>query len=525
MPLSVGLELFIVAGIGLTAALLMVFWWSRQTDPTVSTARDLLRRSDSRTVFVFDDTTLLDASPLAKKLLERSTVMGTDWDQFVHMMEPGFPDLRDSLSSLAANGQVTLTSSQANEAQIRAEHWNGVARIEIIDTAAAPLPETEAVSRATETELLTLRTIADASPQLIWRVDSGGNLVWANRAYLDIVERAFPTETSTWPPKNPFKHCGQPPGSAPSISQTWIRSEPDGPDTCFEITSSRAEDGGCMHFAIDVTPILDAQSAQQKFVQTLTKTFAQLSVGLIIFDRDRRLALFNPALTELLALPASFLVSSPSLGSFLDRLREDQKIPEPKNYTSWRAQLEALESQAEEGTYEQVWPLANGLSYRVTGRPHPDGAIAFLFEDVSEELALTRRFRAQLDLDQQILDGFDEAVAVFAPTGEFVQSNRTYRELWGNNGHLGFDAPSLQIEMAMWEQMTAPSAAWHKLTQADEDSWHDRITTQDGVHLDIHYSVLANRHRMVRFQKVGATTASLDFLEQEPLDIRLTSAS
>jgi hypothetical protein len=43
---------------------------------------------------------------------------------------------------------------------------------------------------------------------------------------------------------------------------------------------------------------------------------------------------------------------------------------------------------------------------RVTGRPHPNGAIAFLFEDISQEVSLTRRFRTDLDLDRGILDDF-----------------------------------------------------------------------------------------------------------------------
>jgi len=53
--------------------------------------------------------------------------------------------------------------------------------------------------------------------------------------------------------------------------------------------------------------------AQRNFVQTLTKTFAQLSIGLAIFNRERQLVLFNPALIDLTALPADFLTGRPHL--------------------------------------------------------------------------------------------------------------------------------------------------------------------------------------------------------------------
>jgi hypothetical protein len=40
-----------------------------------------------------------------------------------------------------------------------------------------------------------------------------------------------------------------------------------------------------VQYALDVTEIVHAQQAQENFVQTLTKTFATLSIGLAIFDR------------------------------------------------------------------------------------------------------------------------------------------------------------------------------------------------------------------------------------------------
>ena len=62
--------------------------------------------------------------------------------------------------------------------------------------------------------------------------------------------------------------------------------------------------------------LVKAETSLQEFVTTLTKTFAALPIGLVIFDRARELALFNPALMDLTLLPASFLISKPSLSPF-----------------------------------------------------------------------------------------------------------------------------------------------------------------------------------------------------------------
>ena len=61
-------------------------------------------------------------------------------------------------------------------------------------------------------------------------------------------------------------------------------------------------------------------------------------------------------------------------------------MPEPKDYRSWRQQMSDLEAAAQNGTYEETWALPTGQTYRVTGRPHPDGAVALLFEDISAEV-------------------------------------------------------------------------------------------------------------------------------------------
>ncbi len=170
-----------------------------------------------------------------------------------------------------------------------------------------------------------------------------------------------------------------------------------------------------------------ARDNQRNFVQTLTKTFAQLSVGLAIFDADRRLVLFNPALHDLTLLPAEFLIARPTLFSFLDRLRDHQMIPEPKDYSSWRDQMGALESAAAEGSYHETWPLPNGQTFRVTGKPHPNGAIAFLLEDISDEVSLTRKFRSQIDISAAVIDNLETAICVFSSSGSLVLANECHR--------------------------------------------------------------------------------------------------
>lgn len=88
-----------------------------------------------------------------------------------------------------------------------------------------------------------------------------------------------------------------------------------------------------------------------------------------------------------------------------------------------------LISAAETGQFEETWSLETGQTYRVKGRPHPDGAIAFLLEDISTEVLLTRNFRAELEMGQNLVDTFDDALAVFSHAGVLTFSNKAYELL------------------------------------------------------------------------------------------------
>jgi len=210
-----------------------------------------------------------------------------------------------------------------------------------------------------------------------------------------------------------------------------------------------------------------------------------LSVGLAIFDEDRRLVLFNPALVDLTALPADFLIGRPTLFSVLDRLRDQNMIPEPKDYNSWRAQVAALESAAAQGNYHEMWPLPNGQTFRVTGKPHPNGAIAVLMEDISDEVSLTRKFRSQIDTTTAVIENLTSSVAVFSSSGSLIQ-------------------------LETWQAMSAPSPVWHKLKDAlaqhkEQQAWEGSVWLDNHIEVSCYYAPLPDGNHQISFVTVGAS--------------------
>ena len=217
---------------------------------------------------------------------------------------------------------------------------------------------------------------------------------------------------------------------------------------------------GIVHYALPADAAVKAEGSLREFVQTLSKTFAHLPIGLAIFDRQRQLALFNPALVDLTGAEVEFLSARPTLHAFLDRLRERQVIPEPKDYASWRQQMMDLEKQASRGLYEDTWTLPSGQTYHVVGRPHPDGAVAFLLEDITAEITLTRRFRSEIELGQAVVDTVEEAIVVFSPAGELILSNSAYDTLWGVEPALTLGKVTVVDSIRRWQEVSKPDPAF-----------------------------------------------------------------
>ena len=291
----------------------------------------------------------------------------------------------------------------------------------------------------------------DGAPYAICNTDAKGRLLWQNTAC-----RAIHAENSD----DMKTLLGKFPAPGETQKTRVSLTRKDQPEPSWYEVHSTESNGTYMHYAIDITRIVQAEAAQRQFVQTLTKTFANLTTGLAMFDRKQQLVLFNPALIDLTALPAEFLSARPDLMSFFDNLRDRQVMPEPKNYADWRAQITHVIETATDGLYLETWTLPTGVTYRVTGRPHPDGAVAFLFEDITAEISLTRRFRAQLDIRQSVLDALDEAVIVIGPNNVVMFCNEASTKL------LGIDPDTSFADMSARDLIAACNTAF-----PDTDFW------------------------------------------------------
>jgi PAS domain-containing protein len=433
-------------------------------------------------VMLFRDGILVDATSAAIELL------GDDIRQLsdaAEVLKSSFPDLQ-----LGNDCQsVTLAAIDNPAVQLDAKIDANIVKLSLSGDVR---PWIGQVCEKPADTLGLMQAISTHSPQLVWQEDKHGKVLWGNSAYEAMAHDAA---------KVVFRNFQQGVTNAAQNQQRVARQTD--PDQWFDVLSVKHK-GAVLHFANDATALVRADQERRDFVQTLGKTFADLSIGLAIFDKKRQLAMFNPALLDMTNLPVTFLSARPCIDTVLDRLRELRMMPEPKDYASWREQFTAFEAAAKNGTYTENWALPNDQTYRVTGRPHPDGAFAILFEDISAEVSLTRRFRSDIETSQAVLDTLPDAIAVFSGSGTLVTSNAAYARLWSNEPDHLLNLRDLKTEISVWQDRCIASPMWTEMRDfiqrmGGRKPWSETAMLDDGRHLRCHATPIAGGMTMVRF--------------------------
>jgi PAS domain-containing protein len=345
----------------------------------------------------------------------------------------------------------------------------------------------------------------------MWRQSADGTVNWSNAEYRRL--EAIVAEKTDAEPRRTHIFAGQldTEGDKRRVQRAKLELPGQAEPAWFEFQLTWHGDD-LMVVAMPVDRVVQAERSLSGFVQTLTQTFAHLNVGLAVFNRNRELAIFNPALTELFDLAPEFLVTRPTLFQVFDRLRDQRMVPEMKDYRAWRGKLAALEAAASDKDYSETWSLVDGRTFRVTGRPHPEGAVAFLFEDISEEIGLERKFRADVQLGHAVLDAVDEAVAVFTPSGALALSNRAYRRLWMGDAEEG-DLPINFVESTrLWQHNSMPTPVWgdardFAATMTERSNWSAEVHLSDGRALHCRFDALAGGYTLAGFADLDARAA------------------
>ena len=480
--------------------------------------RKTQREEDKRHIFTFENQELVGCSEIAKQAISVTDTEDDIYNHLVDRLARIFPDLPKAIEVAGSETEELSFNEATKSGPVNLSvRLSGTAAEFTISGIDAPLAHKIILDRdlreAEEAELQILRDVVSVSPLPVWRQNAKGQVDWANHSYRQLVDKAvIARDNQLWPLPQIFE--------TGAIAKTGEMVEParnmleliSGDNAFFE-THSFAHQGSTYHFGSDANALVSAETSLRNFMHTLTQTFAYLSIGLAVFDKSRHLVMFNPALADLTFLKPEYLSTRPVLYDFLNALREKRILPERRDFSDWRRKMTELEQGASNGTYSETWTLTSGQTYRMMGKPHPEGAIAFIIEDITAEISLTRKFRKELALSQSVFDAMTEAMAVFSVDGHIIISNAAYSDLWGVNPNESLAQISVQDACRDWLVASEPSPIWGDLREfvidrTDRVEWSAAFRHQSGRQILCHVTPLPKGATLVTFTPLSETSSN-----------------
>lgn len=280
-----------------------------------------------------------------------------------------------------------------------------------------------------------LKEMLKILPLPVWFRNAQGRLTYCNRFYAEALECSdeYITQENTllW-----LDDQGE--EDAVNTKETPNLTEPlkrhiivHGERRYFQFKEEYVDNlGGAIGYGVDLTDLEKALRDLEQHNMAYREVLETLSAGVTIYGADKRLKFFNHAYARLFETDEKWLNTGPSLGEVLDDVQRRRLLSEQADYQSFKKQQLRMVSSLI-SPFQQLEHLPDERTIRRIAAPHPMGGIFFIFEDVTNSLALERQYNTQLAVHRASLDNLYEGVAVFGSDNQLKLINPAFIDIWG----------------------------------------------------------------------------------------------
>jgi signal transduction histidine kinase len=381
-----------------------------------------------------------------------------------------------ALTQLAARGAVIVWVFDATESQAEIGRLgNEVARL----------------GRA----FSALSQLIEAAPIPMWHRGPDLRLTLVNKAYVEAVDGSDSDDVVTRGLElvEPGAGVGPIAAAAAAREAGEVRSRElpatiGGQRRSMRIVDVPLGEAGVAGYALDNDELERARTDFRRFAETQRDTLDRLSAGVAQFAADRTLAFSNLPFQRMFALKPEWVTDRPEFDRVLERMREAGRVPEARDFPSWKAEKRGWFTSV--GAEEEAWLLPGGAHLRVLPQPLPDGGLLLIFEDRTEQVQLASARDTLLRVREATFDNLFEAVGVFASDGRLNLWNNKFRDLWGFDDALLAKHPRVDaLAEAASSRLTNPTRAalireLVRAATAERKSRGGRVAFRDGRHFE-----------------------------------------
>jgi signal transduction histidine kinase len=245
--------------------------------------------------------------------------------------------------------------------------------------------------------------------------------------------------------------------------------------------------GAVAGFAIDIQDLEDARAELARYIESQRELADRMTAGTAQFDADRTLSFFNQPFAVMTQLDPDWLAEQPEFDRLIERMRDQQRLPETRDFPAWKEERRGWFTSAEE-VVEEEWMLPNGDHVRVVAQPLPDGGLRLFLEDRTEQLRLASARDTLLRVRAATFDNLFEAISVFASDGRLYTWNSRFLEDWELDEEWLTTHPRVdELVPAMARKLVNPTTAAQiremvRQTTNERQSATGRISMTDGRH-------------------------------------------
>ena len=280
-----------------------------------------------------------------------------------------------------------------------------------------------------------LSSVIEAAPFPMWFRDADHRLALVNRAYATATEagsaaEAVERQVELVEPVDGLS-ARDAAARAHDAGEMIARLLPvtiGGARRIMQVVDVPIGEVGVAGYAIDQQELIEARAENRRFADARRAMLDQMSAAVAEFTSDRTLSFVNRPFLRLFAVDEEWVASAPMFERVLDKLRDNGRTPEVRDFPGWRAERRGWF--AEVDALEESWLLRDGTHLRIVAHPAPDGGLLLIVEDRTEELRLAASRDTLLRVRTATFDNLYEAVAVFAPDGRLHLWNQRFRRLW-----------------------------------------------------------------------------------------------
>ena len=460
-------QLLVLAAVttGAVALAIAAGLWALAEQSRAGKLRRALRQSNARTrAAVGERDALLSAGREALIVWGREAAAPISYGSAEAMLDgvlagPDATVLSTALDGLSERGAAFAMT--AHDKTNRAYTVRGRA----VGSMAAVWIEEEAIAASATIDY---RGVLDALPVPVWLRDKALSLVWGNHAFLAATgakdaSAAAASQVSLDKTERDLAATARNQGTALEARRFAVVG---GQRRALAFSETPLDDGAIVGSALDVTDVAASEAKLQQHIDAHADTLDKLATAVAIFGKDQKLTFYNQAFARLWDMPDRWLETHPSDGDVLDRLREARKLPEQRDYQAWKRERLAAYDKPHDYPSEELWHLPGGKTLRVVAQPHPFGGLTFLYEDVTEKIALESAFNTQIKVQSATLDTLSEAVAVFGPDGRLKLHNAAFLHIWDIEPKDVLGEPHVRNIAAACADKFGDQAVWERLIQS-----------------------------------------------------------